>query len=60
MVSAPLIVLLYDRVFLASSFRELWQRRRGLYVGLAATWLILAALVARTTPSHARGLGLKA
>ncbi len=49
MVGAPLIILLYDRVFLASSFRELWQRRRGLYVGLAATWLILAVLVARTT-----------
>ncbi len=30
MVSAPLLVLLYDRVFLASSFRELWQRRAGL------------------------------
>jgi tetratricopeptide (TPR) repeat protein len=48
MVAAPLIVLLYDRVFLASSFRELWQRRAGLYIGLAATWLLLALLVART------------
>ena len=48
MVGAPLIVLLYDRVFLASSFRDLWRRRAGLHIGLAATWLILAALVART------------
>ncbi len=49
MVAAPLIVLLYDRVFLAPSFRELWRRRAVLYVGLAATWLILAVLVARTS-----------
>jgi len=48
MVGAPLIVLVYDRVFLASSFRELWRRRMGLYVGLASSWLLLAALVART------------
>jgi tetratricopeptide (TPR) repeat protein len=49
MVAAPLIVLLYDRVFLASSFRELWRRRAVLYVGLAATWLILVVLVARSS-----------
>ncbi len=49
MVAAPLVVWLYDYVFLASSFRDLWQRRRGLYIGLAATWLILAVLVARKT-----------
>ncbi|HTS16689.1 MAG TPA: tetratricopeptide repeat protein [Verrucomicrobiae bacterium] len=57
MVCAPLIVLLYDRVFLAASFRELWQRRGGLYLGLAATWLILAGLVARKT-REATGLGV--
>jgi tetratricopeptide (TPR) repeat protein len=58
MVGAPLIVLLYDRVFLASSFRELWQRRMGLYVGLAATWLILAGLVAKT-PRALTGFGME-
>jgi Flp pilus assembly protein TadD len=52
MVGAPLIVLLYDRVFLAASFRQLWQRRIGLYVGLAATWVILGVLVARTIHHH--------
>jgi len=30
MVSAPLIVLLYDRTFLAGSFRAAWRQRRGL------------------------------
>ncbi len=58
MVAAPLIVLLYDRVFLTLSFRELWQRRAGLYIGLAATWILLAVLVWRT-PHSATGFGLK-
>ena len=46
MVSAPVIVLLYDRTFVAGSFREAWQRRRRVYLGLAATWLLLGYLVA--------------
>jgi protein O-mannosyl-transferase len=46
MVSAPLIVLLYDRTFLAGSFREAWRSRWRLYAGLAATWLLLIGLVA--------------
>jgi protein O-mannosyl-transferase len=45
MVSAPPIVLLYDRTFLSGSFREALQRRRGMYCGLAASWLVLAVLV---------------
>ena len=52
MVSAPLVVLLYDRTFVAGSMRDAWRRRRGLYLGLAATWFVLAALVAST---HGRG-----
>jgi hypothetical protein len=48
MATAPLLGLLYDRTFLAGSFREAWQRRRWWYVGLAATWLPLACLVAGT------------
>lgn len=42
MITAPLMALAYDRIFWADSFKELWQRRRWLYVGLASTWLILA------------------
>ncbi len=48
MVSAPLLVLLYDRTFVAGSFREAWRRRRGLHLALAATWLLLVGLVAST------------
>ncbi len=58
MVVGPLIVLLYDRVFLAPSFRELWRRRAILYTGLAATWLILAGLVVLTT-REMTGLGMQ-
>jgi tetratricopeptide (TPR) repeat protein len=46
MVVAPVLVLLHDRTFVAGSFREAWRRRRGLYVGLATTWIVLAALMA--------------
>ena len=45
MVSAPLMVLLYDRTFVAGTFRAAWQRRRWSYVCLAATWIVLAWLV---------------
>jgi protein O-mannosyl-transferase len=46
MVSAPLVVLLYDRTFLAGGFGKAWRRRRPLYLGLAATWILLGYLVA--------------
>jgi Flp pilus assembly protein TadD len=46
MAGAPLIALLYDRIFLASSWREVWHARWRLHTGLAATWLILLAIVA--------------
>jgi tetratricopeptide (TPR) repeat protein len=45
MVSAPLMVMLYDRTFVSGSFREAWQRRRSLYLKLCGTWILLAYLV---------------
>ena len=56
MVTAPLIVVLYDRVFLYDSLKDAFRARRGLYAGLAATWLILAALMA-TIPRTSAGFG---
>ncbi|MCX8037234.1 MAG: tetratricopeptide repeat protein [Candidatus Sumerlaeia bacterium] len=53
MVTAPVMVLLYDRVFVAGSWKEVFRRRWGLYAGLAATWLLLALILARA--SGARG-----
>ncbi len=43
MITAPLVVLLYDRVFITTSLREALARRWGLYLGLAATWGVLGA-----------------
>jgi tetratricopeptide (TPR) repeat protein len=45
MATAPVVLLLYDRAFLAGSLREAWGRRKGLYLALAGTWLLLGALV---------------
>jgi protein O-mannosyl-transferase len=45
MVTAPLVVLLYDRTFIAGSFAGALRSRRGIYGALAATWLFLAFLV---------------
>lgn len=49
MATAPLMVLLHDRTFVAGSFGEAWRRRRGYYLGLAASWLLLGLLVAGTS-----------
>jgi len=48
MVSAPVVALLYDRTFLAGSLAESTRRRRWVYVGLAATWLVLPFLISST------------
>ena len=45
MASAPLMVLLFDRTFVAGSFQAAWRQRRRFYLGLAATWLLLGLLV---------------
>jgi tetratricopeptide (TPR) repeat protein len=45
MVSAPLIVLLYDHTFLAGSFRTAWRWRGRFHLALAATWIPLTGLV---------------
>lgn len=45
MVTAPLIVLLYDRTFVAGTFSAAWRQRRAFYVVIASTWLWLAWLV---------------
>jgi len=44
-VTAPVMVLLYDRTFVAGTFREAWRLRWRYYLGLACTWLLLAGLM---------------
>jgi Flp pilus assembly protein TadD len=46
MVTAPLVMLLYDRTFVARSFAGALRARWSLYAALAATWLVLAAVLA--------------
>jgi Flp pilus assembly protein TadD len=41
-VTAPVIVLLYDRTFIAGTFAEAWRLRRPYYLGLASSWVLLA------------------
>jgi Flp pilus assembly protein TadD len=48
MVSAPLMVWLYDRTFVAGTFRKAWRQHGRYYFGLAATWLVLGWLVIGT------------
>jgi protein O-mannosyl-transferase len=45
MVSAPVLVFLYDRTFVAGTFREAWRKRRAFHLSLAATWVVLLLLV---------------
>ena len=46
--TAPLLVLLYDRTFVAGTFRAAGQARGKFYGALVATWLPLAWLMAHT------------
>jgi Flp pilus assembly protein TadD len=48
MVSAPVVVLLYDRIFVAGSWRAALRQRWRLHAALAGTWLLLAWLVIGT------------
>jgi protein O-mannosyl-transferase len=58
MVTAPLVVLLYDRTFLTGSFRQALKSRWRLYAGLAATWLILGLLAAHSPRAGTAGFGI--
>lgn len=45
MATAQLLLFLYDGIFVAGTFSAAWARRRPLYLGLAATWILLAGLM---------------
>src|SRR5262249_44184750 len=56
MVAAPIVVLLYDRSFVAESWLHVWRSRWRLHVSLGATWVVLAGLMA-TSRLEGRGVG---
>ena len=41
LVTAPVVILLYDRIFLSGSFKKALRARMTLYIGLAGTWLLV-------------------
>ena len=45
MVTAPVLVLIYDRAFVSGSFRSALTNRRWYYVSLAVTWVMLGFLM---------------
>ena len=55
MVSAPLAVFLWDRLFVRSSAVGQNPLRWRLYAGLASSWIVLAILVAGDHRPHAAG-----
>jgi protein O-mannosyl-transferase len=62
MASVPAMVLLYERTFIAGSFRRALRQSWPLYLGLALTWLSLVALNLNgpRTPASGFGLGVAA
>ncbi|MEE3332465.1 MAG: hypothetical protein VX246_16485 [Myxococcota bacterium] len=48
MVSAPLMILLFDRATTGRPLKELLREDRRYYIALASCWFIVAALMSRT------------
>ena len=57
MVTAPLTVIIYDRIFLSGSFRRSIRSRKFLYLGLAATWILLILVVIKKPYAEWGGFG---
>jgi tetratricopeptide (TPR) repeat protein len=55
MATAPLVVLLYDATFISGGLGPALRRRPAFYGALAATWLVLGALVVGGPRSHSAG-----
>jgi len=55
MVTAPVMVAIYDRTFVFGSFKEAVARRWRFYAGLAATWAILVLLLLAGARIHSAG-----
>lgn len=44
MVTAPWVVLLYDRIFIEPTLKSLWSKRRWYYISLFSSWIVFALL----------------
>ena len=56
-VTAPLMVMAWDFLMLGGPWRTLLARRWRLYLGLAATWILLAGILAFAPRSASVGFG---
>ncbi len=59
MVTAPVMVLFYDRTFVARSFSSALKKRWPFYLALAATWGVLALMMASGHPSDTIGFSIE-
>lgn len=57
-VSVPILVLLFDRTFMAGSFRGAWRERRVLYLGLMVGWACFAFIQSHAMERTWAGFGL--
>jgi tetratricopeptide (TPR) repeat protein len=57
MVTAPLMVVIFDRVFLFDTIGQAIRRRWPLYGALAMTWVLLAVLLVSHTAISSGGFG---
>lgn len=58
MVTAPVVVALYDCVFVFGSLKKALRARRPLYACLAASWLVLAAVLSSGPRVHSAGFAV--
>jgi tetratricopeptide (TPR) repeat protein len=56
--TVPLLIALYDRTFIAGTWRAAWKERRGFYIGLALTWVVVAGLIMSTGGNRGGTVGL--
>jgi tetratricopeptide (TPR) repeat protein len=56
MVSAPLLVLFFDRTLVDDDFLSCWKKRRAFYLFLFGSWLLLAWLIVASGGRYGTGL----
>src|SRR5262249_9476793 len=55
---APVMMVLYDRVFVFDSVKKALRARWRLYAGLAASWLVLAFLLSSSPRASSAGFSI--
>ena len=59
MVTAPLMVLLYDRCFFTGTFKAALRSSKSFYAGLAGTWGVYVAIFSQATFDDTAGFGIQ-